>query len=280
MTTITIDEGLAEVFGSTPVVAGFDCTHINVPSAPRGAQLAGYTTGTPDIRWTDSDWRRFPGAVRIDQDFAATDPSADVLDVESGAATPGDCPHWATKAVADFITAVRPGQRTPVIYTSADNVTNVVNALVNGGVKGGVGLWVANWNLTESQAIADVKAASGPFPIVGVQYGSGTWGDFDVWGAGWLSHVSGDFATNPVSNLHQIHRGFTSATLAWDRDKNATFYTIEVYWRGRKVKPTITSTTPDVRVGRLLPIHTYEFRVRAHPGGSTGADASIKVTTR
>lgn len=280
MTTITLHEGLVEVFGSTPVIAGFDCIHINVPSAPRGAQLAGYTTGTPDIQWTDADWAKFPGAVRIDQDFAAVDHSADVLDVESGAATPGDCPHWATSATADFFAATRPGQRMPAVYTSADNVTNVANALVNNGVKSGVGLWVANWNLTESQAIADVLAAAGPFPIIGVQYGSGTWGDFDVWSAGWLSHVSGaDFAVNPVSNLHQIHRGFTSVTLAWDTDENAAFYSVKVFWRGSFVKE-VTTITAGVRVGFLLPIRDYTFTVRAHPGGSTGSDASLNVTTR
>jgi hypothetical protein len=47
------------------------------------------------------DGRRFaahPGAVRIDQDPAASDPTADVLDIEAGAATPASAPGWVRRA--------------------------------------------------------------------------------------------------------------------------------------------------------------------------------------
>lgn len=262
------------------VVAGFDCIHINVGSAPRGAQLGGYTTGTPDIRWTSKDWASRPGAVRIDQDFAASDPSADVLDVENGAATFGDCPVWAMRALTDFNTAARPGQRSPAIYASQSSLTGVCDALIRGGVRGGVGLWVANWNLSQSQAIALIQNAAGPFPIVAVQYGDGTWGDFDVFSAAWLTRVSGKaLAVNPVAGLAATRRGYTSIDLGWKTRENAQSYSVHTYWRGTEVETQVTSGTT-IRVRNLKPLHTYTFKVRAHPGGSTGADASIKATTR
>src|SRR5689334_21874261 len=105
------------------ITAAHDATHQFIGHLP-GGQAAGYTTGTADIRWTNADWDAHPGAVRIDQDFAASDPSADVLDVENGAATFTDCPVWAQRAKADFANAVRPGQREPAIYFSASNVHN------------------------------------------------------------------------------------------------------------------------------------------------------------
>lgn len=260
------------------IVPAHDAIHDNIGSLPPG-QGAGYTTGTPDIRWTDPDWAAHPGAVRIDQDFAASDPSADVLDVENGAATFSDCPVWAKKAIADFNAGVRHGQRRPAIYFSASNVHDVVNALVNGGVTSGVGLWVASWGIGEAAAMQMVASASGPFPVIGVQYSNGPLFDYDVFDSGWLDDVSGNIASNPVNGLNVIHRGFTSVTLGWDGAKYATGYSVKTYWRNGLVKEDIT-TAPGIRVRNLLPAHTYTFKVRAHPGGSVGSDASIKCTTR
>src|SRR6266568_8564758 len=45
----------------TPVLV-FDATHDNIGALPKGAQVAGYTTGTgPDIRWTAADFCCAPG---------------------------------------------------------------------------------------------------------------------------------------------------------------------------------------------------------------------------
>lgn len=262
------------------IVVGFDAIHENVSKLPRRCQAAGYTTGTPNIRWTDADWGKFPGAVRIDQDGSASDPSADVLDVESGAATPAECPGWAKKAAQDWASGARLGQRKPAIYASASNLTAVANALNAGGITSGVGLWVANWSLTEAQAIADVQNASGPFPIIAVQYSSGQFFDSDIFDHTWLTTVSGGFAANPVTNLHVAHRGYTSITLAWDRDPHATSYSVTASRKGEKVK-SVSTLVSSARIGFLRPGHTtYEFKVRAHPGGSQGADATVNGTTR
>jgi hypothetical protein len=113
-----------------------------------------------------------------------------VLDVERGAATNADCPVWAKRAMADFAAAVRPGQREPAIYTSASNVTPVVNALIAGGVTKGVGLYVANWGIGEPAAMQEIANASGPFPIVAVQYMNGPLFDYDLFSGDWLGKVS------------------------------------------------------------------------------------------
>jgi hypothetical protein len=172
------------------IVVGYDAIRTNIPTLPKGAQVAGYSTGSGDVPWSAADFAAHPGALRIDQDAAASDATADYLDVENGAATFADCPVWAKAALHNWATGVRPGQRRPAIYMSASNVTNVVNALVFGGVAGGVGLVVANWNLSETQAVADVQAASGPFPVVGIQFKSGTTYDIDVYSGAWLADVS------------------------------------------------------------------------------------------
>ena len=172
------------------VVLVHDAIHANVSSLPAG-QTAGYTTGSSIIKWTDADWKAHPAAVRIDQDFAASDPSADVLDVERGAATNGEAARWYRQALADFSKVVRPGQRHPAIYTSAANVSALVNALIADGVKSGPGLWVANWNLTSGQAAAEVVAAAGPFPVIGVQFSDGSPGrpfDTSVFSGSWLAN--------------------------------------------------------------------------------------------
>lgn len=173
-----------------------DAIRVNAGHLPPG-RAAGYTTGSGDVPWGASDWAAHPGAVRIDQDPAASDKTADVLDVESGAATIADCAPWCEAAAASVAAARRPGQRHPAVYCSESNVTAVVNALVTAGIKSGPSLWVANWDLTQAQAAAMVEAAGGPFPVIGVQYGNRGTYDVSVFSAAWLAAVSGDPAPAP-----------------------------------------------------------------------------------
>jgi len=172
------------------VVVGHDAIHLNIGHLPPGQQ-AGYTTGSADIRWTSGDWKAHPGAVRICQD-SGSDHTADALDVERGAGTNSQAAPWFRAALAAYHAAARPGQRSPAVYTSASNVTPLVNALLAGGVTSGVSLWVANWNLSLPQAYADVTAAAGPYPIVGVQWSSGQYYDTNVFSGTWLARVSAE----------------------------------------------------------------------------------------
>lgn len=194
------------------ITLGHDCIHANISHLPPG-QAAGYTTGSPDIKWTDADWKAHLGAVRICQDNGS-DHTADVLDVEQGAASNADAPRWFMGALAAYHAGTRPGQRSPAVYTSASNVTPLVNALAAGGVKTGCALWVANWNLGEGSASVDVEHAAGPFPVIAVQYASNVFYDSDVFSRTWLAAVSVKAGT---PHRHLTVNGDTVADLAASR---------------------------------------------------------------
>lgn len=173
------------------IIAGYDCTGANLEHNP-GGQAAGYVTGSGGVPWTAAQFAEHPYAVRIDQSPALTaiDETADVLDVERGAATNNEAAEWFRAAINNFFKGARPGQRHPTIYTSLNNVTPLVNALIAGGVKLGVGLWVAHYGITESQADALLNGTGGPFPIVAVQYANTTYYDLDRFNQGWLDQRS------------------------------------------------------------------------------------------
>ena len=168
------------------VIDGADATTVNVSKLPPGLGIvAAYATG-PGIAWTAEQLAAYPGCLIIDQDPAASDPMADVLDVENGAATPADAPAWAAAAWADYRAAARPGQRPPAIYASQANLTEVCNALAAAG-NTGTGLWIANWTEGRAAAVAQVQAPSGPYPVIGVQWADAGDYDLDVFSAQWVN---------------------------------------------------------------------------------------------
>ena len=174
-------------------VVGIDATHANIGQLPPGLQYAGYSTGSPDIRWTPEDWAAHPGALRIDQDASASDGTADYLDVERGAATNAEASSWYRRALMSYRAATRPGQRAPGFYTSQSNVTPLVNALIAGGVTSGPKLIIARWDLLATvEDILRITEAAGPFPVVGMQITNASPLPFDVdlFSAAWLAAVS------------------------------------------------------------------------------------------
>ena len=174
-----------------------DATTGNLHTVPSTyKQLAGYTTGN-GIAWTAAQWAAHPTAIRICQNPGATDLTADVLDVESGAATVADCPGWAKAALANWHVATRPGQRSPAIYMSQSNVTAVVNALTAAKVTG-IGLFVADWTGSRGDAVATLASSGGPYPIIGVQWADAGTYDKDVFLDSWLNARSSKTPVKPV----------------------------------------------------------------------------------
>lgn len=218
------------------IILGYDATHDNVAHLPRGV-VAGYTTGTGGIPWTVDDWAAHPGAIRIDQDPVGRDSTADVFDVERGAGTNGAAPGWYRRALDSFYRNLRPGQRRPCFYTSMSNVTPLVNALIAGGVTSGPRLWIANWSLSEAQARNLIANASGPFPIVGVQYANNPQYDTSVWSTEYLSDVSRALvsATKGAGMFLAHARGYD-----------------DVYLLGGPVAPVVHVESPS-DLGELLP---------------------------
>lgn len=166
---------------------GYDTVGRDVHLLPAGAkQVAGYTTGTGIVPWTPQQFAAHPGAIRICQDAAASDSTADVLDIESGAATYADAGPWYRAAVSHRAGGTRPGQRLPCIYTSLSNVTPLVNHLIAEGVHSGPRLWIAHWGVSQAAAAAAVTE-TGPWPIVGYQFTDPGPYDIDLWASDWLT---------------------------------------------------------------------------------------------
>lgn len=183
----------------------YDATHDDIASLPPNAHYMGYVTGSGGVPWTDADFAAKPTAIRLDQTPASTpwDATADGDDMERGAVTLPELAPRAKLRMASFKQGIRPGQRTPFVYMSQIDVTPVVNALIAGGVNSGVGLFIANWNLTDAQAVAEVMAAAGPFPIIGVQFHNAGNYDVSIVSTAWLNNVSGA----QVSPSPTVHSG-------------------------------------------------------------------------
>ena len=240
---------------SIATVPGYDAAHANIGALPAG-QSMGYGTGSPWVCWTEADWKARPGALRVDQDPDAADPTADVLDVESGAATPADAPGWYRRALADWESAKRPGQRKPAGYASLDSITSLVNALIAGGVTS-AGLIIADYSLTEAEAVALVANASGPFPVVGVQWRDAGLYDCDVFSVPWLEAVSGKPVPPPPPPTYGRPRslrafgGKTTVRLEWEPPgtpglPDPAEYAIYVFEGGTCAASTLVKSYPRV----------------------------------
>lgn len=70
----------------------YDSTNANdIPAT--ATMVAGYVDGA--YRWSDADWARFPGAVKVRIAVFAPTNDGHVGDVETGAMAPHDAPWWA-----------------------------------------------------------------------------------------------------------------------------------------------------------------------------------------
>jgi hypothetical protein len=141
-----------------------DAMHTSVVNIPENSPLvAGYVTGTPEIAWTAQDWARFPGGhLRVDQSpdlaqWAAG--NADVADIEQGAGT-------SYEAVAGAMARTGKGWLSWV-YTSQANLASLRSALEAAQLTGHVQFWVANWDLSEEEAVSQLSG-----DVVAIQFAS------------------------------------------------------------------------------------------------------------
>lgn len=153
------------------VLTAVDTIHKYVANIPADVaviqQVNGYITGGSDIEWTADDWRRFPHYTkkRIAQ-LPANDPSADILDVEPGAATDPTAIDWVK---------ARHGAKQPAhIYVDASNVDALVASLKSAGEMDQTYLWLANWSLDEAEASALLGTDYSGLRVEMVQWASPT----------------------------------------------------------------------------------------------------------
>jgi hypothetical protein len=151
----------------------------NVDAIPASAKwVAGYID-QPGATW-GALIKRFPKARKISITRTPTD-TADVLDVERGAATALDVPGWLNR--------MRRAGRRPIVYTSRAYVDQVLGACGSAEVQPPF-LWVADW--TGKPHLVDgsiaTQYASPTVPYLSIR------GDFD------LSVVSPEFPETYQSN--------------------------------------------------------------------------------
>jgi hypothetical protein len=172
-------------------VDGWDATGADLSSAPRTGQVAGYITGLGGVPWSQEQIDSHPGFVQIDQspDITSVDDLADAYDLENGAVTLSEIAELVKLGQAGWSEALRPGQRWPLVYASENSITEVVNELVAGGVET-CPLGVADYSYTHAEAVSIIENASGPYPIVWVQYNDAGAYDEDVFSREWLDNVS------------------------------------------------------------------------------------------
>lgn len=248
-------------------VIGYDAIHLNVSMIPRFAPVVlGYDTGTPDIRWTASDWAMFPHArhVHIDQGGPGSPVvTATVRDVETGAWDP----QTAVGRRGDWLT------ERPTIYCNQNTLPRVLEA----GWKGD--LWLAKM---ESPYPVTPPVVAG-CTVVAQQVEFDTAFDRNVvfdpcWPARRPSMTGITFAA--PNNLHET----ATTYVAWQPvapvgGKAPADYTVVAYGLdGNEYFNWVTPDTFCVITG-LVRGWTYEVRVWANGGDNPPPHASLMIHT-
>lgn len=256
---------------SIATVLGFDVTHANVAVAfsafGNSRQAALYMTGSSDIVATPADINHFHAPILIDQSpvLTALDETADVLDYEARAANDAILVTWCRIALANFKANKRPGQRSPAVYASRNNISHIINVLKAGGITSGIGLYIADWNNNEASATLEVANASGPFPVIARQYRNAGPYDLDVFSLIWLNNVSGKPKPKPAFPVPVNMQSANVITIGWQQVTGATggyHYMIRETVTGHVVA---NGSTNDVKQSVMLPSGTaYQWRVAVH----------------
>lgn len=180
-------------------VIGYDAMSENESVLPTDVLVAGYDTqvgtGSPYIKWTPAQWAAhlnpYP-ALHIDQNPAAGDYTFDYMDVETGAFTDAEIVNAITRARDEYHTHTRPGQRWPGVYCSASNVPSAVTILQRAGISN-VPFVVADYSVSQTEAVRRVSTAIGPYPAVGYQFSDLAFNgraDANIFSLPWVTTVS------------------------------------------------------------------------------------------
>jgi hypothetical protein len=241
----------------------FDAIHVNVGTIPADAvMVAGYDTGSADIKWVTADWNRFintPGIVEVHIDQANGGPvhSANVMDVESGAYSVADMAGWESQCTAPRPTAYVNGSELDAALAATDHE-----------------IWLADPGITDAEALA--KMAANP-RIVAIQ---------NVWTSGYDISIVGDPTwpekkvvdppppppppptQKPVPNLRvNVFAVLCQGNVAWnaapDPDKAPYEWQLEFYKAGFGWVFEDSGTTTDIvaSMKNLSPARQYRIRV-------------------
>ena len=158
------------------IVRMIDTTHTNVDNVPVGiAKVGGYVTGSPNIDWIFSDWGRFPlsGKVRINQGFnVISERDCDEYDAEKGAFSAYQVAHHVRNRVAM-------GIKWTSVYGTDNTLYQVRQELETLNPDptwfyGHVTCSLANWNLSETEAVKIIGTEIHGITCKSVQWASPT----------------------------------------------------------------------------------------------------------
>lgn len=248
-------------------VTGYDTTHNSVANIPWDAAVVmGYDTGTPGVRWTSLDWKRFPKArkVHIDQGFTGSPVlSATVRDVEPGA--------WTPRGAVQDAKGWNPAR--PTIYCDQADLPGVLAA----GWRGD--LWLA---ILTSRPPASPPVISG-CTVVAVQYRFGSLFDTSV--------VFDDFWPERKPTVSGIEFGVpgnlretATVDLVWDAvppvDGMAPLgYTVDFYGVNGVLYHHFVTEVPVLHATGLQKGWTFNVHVWANGGNVAPQHASVTVNT-
>lgn len=199
---------------------------------------------------------------------------ADCYDIEPGDGTNAQVYDWFKAMQAD-------GVWRPCVYTSASNMKAMQETMAaNGFARSSYRMWSAHYTGVP-HFCSPTTCGYGLDQADATQFTNRALGkSLDE------SIVADDFfpgvpSLNPVSGLGCTHRGWDSLTFTWNAPAGATSFTAKLYWRGTLIRNEVVSS-PSIRFGELHSAfpRTYTCKVRAHPSGSQGADATKNATTR
>lgn len=238
-------------------------------SFPDAAMVAGYVNG--DYAWTQAEWDLFPHAVKVQISVTASANAGDVLDVESGNATPAQTAGWIKTRKAA-------GYYRPTIYCSLATVPAVRQGTGAYILGEDYDIWVADWTGSPHE----VTAPGTPTATCSATQYENT-ADYDasaVYDDGW-PHRTASTSTPPKptkapaepANIKATTVTDTSVTLTWSADATATSYRIRVTYQGTLVKVEDFSATTATVTG-LDPDHTYTFHVAASNSAGMSAETS------
>lgn len=169
---------------------------VTAPELPRGAEMvAGYVDGR--YAWSAADWELFPDSEKVRVAVRASTDSGDVIDCETGDATPAEAAAWVRMRRAA-------GLHRPTVYCDLSEVPAVRHAAGSLVLGRDWDLWVASWD----------GSASGPYPgAAAKQYRSTAAYDVSaVYDDGW-PHRTAPVTTTTVevdlSKLPELRQGST-----------------------------------------------------------------------
>lgn len=136
---------------------------------------------------------RFPAARVVWVDVNGSDPHAQVLDVETGDATPAMAPIWTKNRLALHLPEL------PVVYVDRENITAVFNAMGANGLKIGEHFLTGISTLDGTQRVADMTGVAF-VQDRGAKLTGGHWDESIVYIDSWMR----PFAPPPPTVLRRI----------------------------------------------------------------------------